>query len=134
MLVSLDAKTDFPRLLVLESFDFVRTELEDRAAAAADEMIVMSAIELALEASFPLENEGLSEAGAFQKLECPVDRGSTDAGGLLPDKVVEIVDGQMLVRGEERTDHKIPARASIQTSKLQVSFENAGFIRKYSLH
>jgi len=120
MPVALDAKTDLSSLAFLEGFDFVRAELEDRPALAADEVIVMPSIQLAFEARLSIEQQGLGETRALQKFQRTVNRGSPDPRRLSADEVVKIVNRKVFVRGEESVHHHIPPRASVEASKFEV--------------
>ena len=134
MLVALDPEADLPRLLVLEGLDLVRAELEDGAAAAADEVIVMAAVQFSFEPGFALEDKGLGETGALEKLERTVDGGAADSRGLAPDGQVKVVDRKVLVRGQESADHHIATRTTVQPLSLEMGVEDGDFISKDSLH
>jgi hypothetical protein len=134
MPVALDAKADLPSLTFLERFDFVRAELEDRAALAADEVIVMPSIQLAFEACLSLEDQGLGETCALQKFQGTVNRGSPDPRRLSADEVVKIVNREMFVRGEESADDHVPPRTPVEAPKFQVRLQGAVFVGKCSLH
>src|SRR5207245_10792427 len=55
--VALDRKTDVGRDLVLQALDVGRGELEDRPAGLADEVVVVLALVVALEAYLPGEGQ-----------------------------------------------------------------------------
>lgn len=134
MFVSLDSKPDFSCFLILQGFDLVRAELENRAATTADEVIVVPPVQFALESRLALKDQGLRKARAYQELEGSVDRRAPDARSLSADQVVKIVDRQVLVGGKKHIDDQIPARAPIQSLPFQMGFKDTGFVGKYSLH
>jgi hypothetical protein len=92
VLVALDPESDLPGFLFLEVLDFVGTELENGAARAADEMVVMAPVQFALEPSLALEYQSLGQAGAFKEFEGSIDGGSADPWGLPTDQTEEVVD------------------------------------------
>lgn len=134
MLVAFDSETDLPCLFILQSFDFVGAELEDRTACAADEVIVMPAIEFPFKTRLALKDQSLRKPRLLKKFERPINRRSSDAGRLPPHEIVEVVDRQVFVGSEERIDHQIAPRAAVQTLKFEMSFKDVDFISKYSLH
>jgi len=134
MFVPFDPEVDFPGFFFLKRLDFVRAEFEDRAALVADEVVVMTPIQLAFESGLAFEHQGLSQTGTLQQFQRPIDRGSPDAGRFTPHEVIEIVHRKVFVRGQESTHDHVASSASVQALTLQVFGQNGRFVSKYSLH
>src|SRR5262245_62592325 len=78
--VALDHEAEPGRNLVLQSLDVGAAELEDGAARLADEVVVVLALPVALEARLAVEGELAREPRRLQELERPVHGGPSEIG------------------------------------------------------
>src|SRR6476661_5575734 len=95
MPVAVDDEADLGRDLVLDALDLRARELEDLTARLADEVVVVLALVLALEARLALEHELLGQARRLQQLERAVDGRAPDVAAPLLHEVEEVVHGEV---------------------------------------
>src|SRR5262245_46800922 len=122
--VALDHEADPGRRLVLDALDLRVRELEDLAAGVADEVVVVLALVVALEARLPLQRQLLGQARRLQQLERPIHRGASDVGPPLLDEREQVVHGEVALRSEEGVQDRLALLAALQTVVGQIARED----------
>ena len=101
-LVAPDHKTVPRGNLVLQLFDGLVLELDDRVAAGTDQMIMVFAGQDMLVARLSVVQQNLAgQTGLYKQLEGAVDRGLPDPGIAGLDLQIQFFDTDVLVGGEE---------------------------------
>src|SRR5260221_611014 len=126
--VPVDHEVDTGRDLLLDALDLWARELEDVAARLADEVIVMGALVLELEAGLPVEGQLAREAGGGQELQGAVDGGAADVGAPLLDDAQEVVHREVALRLQEDVEDDLALLAALETVLHQVRGEDLLFL------
>src|SRR5437879_2544878 len=110
---------------VLEALQLLARELDDLAAALADDVVVVLALPLdRLEARLAVVEVALgSEPDLFEQLERAVDGGVADAGVHLLDRRVELLDGEVPRGAEEHARDVVPLGGRFETPLAQRPLE-----------
>src|SRR2546425_5353551 len=106
---------------VLEALQLLARELDDLAAALADDVVVVLALALdRLEARLAVVEVALgSEPDLLEQLERAVDGGVADAGVHLLDRRVELLDGEVPRGAEEHARDVVPLGGRFETPLAQ---------------
>src|SRR2546428_2457368 len=122
--MALDHEPDVGRDLVLDALDLRVRELEDVAARLADEVVVVGALVLALEAALPVEGQLLGQARRLQQLQRAVHGGAADVRAPLLDELVEVVHGEVPLGAEEGVQDGLALPAALQPVLRDVGGED----------
>ena len=106
---------------VLEALQLLARELDDLAAALADDVVVVLALALdRLEARLAVVEVALgSEPDLLEQLERAVDGGVADAWVHLLDRRVELLDGEVPRGAEEHARDVVPLGGRFETPLAQ---------------
>lgn len=99
----------------LHIFQFRHEELDGISTDRANHMVMRSAVQAVLVSRDPVvkvDFEG--EAALNKKLKCAVHRRVADAGIVLSNKPMQLLDAQMIARGEEHIENALAFSALLE--------------------
>src|SRR5262245_10010933 len=126
--VAFDHEADAGGDLVLQPLDLGTRELDDVAAGAADKVVVVLPLVLALEPALALDLQLAGEAGGLEQLERAVDGGSPDVGVLLLDQSEQVVDGEVTGRTQEDVEDRLALVAALEPVLAEELGEDLAFL------
>src|SRR5215213_2368748 len=107
--------------LVLQVFDLLVVELDQRPAPGTDQVVVMSVFVVVLVEHAPVVEFELASQPAFsQELEGAIDRGEPDSRIVRLDQGVEVFARNVAFGVEKNIEYQVALRCALQSLTLQV--------------
>jgi hypothetical protein len=131
-LVGVDGEAVFPSDFFLKMFDVAVLELDDFAAARANEVIVVSLVGDVVVVRLRAEVASLRQPGFAEEIERSVDRGQPDVRVFLREQTVHLFRGDMFVLKEDAED-LFALMSQLELMLGQVVFQDTDFFGR-SVH
>ena len=129
--VGLDHKAVFCRDFLLQPLDFAVLELDDHAAAGADEMVVMAFMGDVVVLRLGAEVAGLGDSGFAKEVQRAIDRREAKMGVFLGQLMVHRL-GRHVLLSKERRQNQFPLAGQFQLMLGQVLAKHVHFFEIFA--
>ncbi len=122
--MALDAEADLRRDLLLETLDLRARELEDLAAGAAHEVVVVLALPDRLEARLAAQQQLAREPRLREESQRAVERGAADLRVAAPHDAQQVLDRHVMPGPQERVEDDLALPAALEAVAGEVGRED----------
>ncbi len=129
--VGLDHEAVFCRDLFLQPLDFAVLEFDDRAAAGADEMVVMAFMGDVVVLRLGAEVASLGDSSFAKEVQRAIDRRETQMGILLGELMIHRL-GRHVLLPKERRENQLPLAGQFQLMLGQVLAKHVHFFEVFA--